>query len=76
VVDQLRTALTVMVAEIRANMPDRALIPAAEVATKAVTGKRNQINLPRLRLAVPSLRPLWTRRPTTNGCGSPWVCCR
>ena len=49
VIDQVRTALTVMVAEIRANMPDRALIPTAEVATNAVTiavtGKRNQVNL-------------------------------
>ena len=48
VVDQVRTALTVMVAEIHANIPDGTDTPPAEVATNAihfaVTGKRNKVN--------------------------------
>jgi hypothetical protein len=48
VVEQVRTTLTVMVAEIRDTMPDHAEIPSAEVATNAitfaVTGKRNKVN--------------------------------
>jgi AbiTii len=49
VVDQVRTALTVLVAEIQANVPDGTITPPAEVASNAinfaVTGKRNKINL-------------------------------
>jgi hypothetical protein len=48
VVEQVRTALTVLVAEINANMPDGTVTPPAEVATNAVsfavTGKRNKID--------------------------------
>ena len=48
VVEQVRTALTVMIAEIYANRPDGSDIPPAEVATNAinfaVTGKRNKIS--------------------------------
>jgi hypothetical protein len=48
VVDQVRTALTVMVAEIHANIPDGTDTPPAEVATNAihfaVTGKRNKVS--------------------------------
>ena len=48
VVEQVRTTLTVMVAEIRDTMPDEAEIPSAEVATNAITfaitGKRNKVN--------------------------------
>ncbi len=48
VVEQVRTTLVVMVAEINANLPDGAETPPAEVATNAinfaVTGKRNKIN--------------------------------
>jgi len=49
VVEQVGTALTVLVAEIHANVPDGTVTPSAEVATNAitfaVTGKRNKINL-------------------------------
>jgi hypothetical protein len=49
VVGQVRTALTVLVAEINANTPGGAVTPSSEVATHAisvaVTGKRNTINL-------------------------------
>lgn len=48
VVEQVRTALTVMVAEIHAHLPEGAGTPPAEVATNAIhfaaTGKRNKIN--------------------------------
>ncbi len=48
VVDQVRTTLTVMMAEINANVPGGTETPPAEVATNAihfaVTGKRNKIN--------------------------------
>jgi hypothetical protein len=49
VVDQVRTALTVLVAEIQANVPDGTVTPSAEVASNAinfaVTGKRNKISV-------------------------------
>jgi AbiTii-like protein len=49
VVDQVRTALTVLVAEIQANVPDGTVTPPAEVASNAinfaVTGKRNKIHV-------------------------------
>ncbi len=49
VVEQVRTTLTVMVAEINANLPDGTETPAAEVATNAiafaVTGKRHKISI-------------------------------
>jgi hypothetical protein len=49
VVEQVRNALTVLVSEIQANVPDGAVTPSAEVATHglhvAVSGKRNKINL-------------------------------
>lgn len=49
VVEQVRTALTVLVAEIHANIPDGTITPPAEVASNAinfaVTGKRNKINV-------------------------------
>jgi AbiTii-like protein len=49
VVEQVRTALTVLVSEINANVPDGTVTPPAEVATHAVnvvvTGKRNKINV-------------------------------
>jgi len=48
VVDRVRTTLTVMIAEINANLPDGTDTPPAEVATNAlnfaVTGKRAKIN--------------------------------
>ena len=48
VVEQVRTTLTVMIAEIHANLPEGADTPPAEVATNAinfaVTGKRNKIS--------------------------------
>lgn len=48
VVEQVRTTLIVMVAELRATMPDQAEVPPADVATNAinfaVTGQRNKIN--------------------------------
>jgi AbiTii len=47
VVDQVRTTLTILVAEINATMPEGTTTPPAEVATNAVnvavTGKRNKI---------------------------------
>jgi AbiTii len=49
VVDQVRTTLTTLVAEINANMPDNAVTPSAEIATNAidvaVNGNRNRISL-------------------------------
>lgn len=49
VVEQVRTALTVLVSEINANVPDGTVTPPGEVATHAVnvvvTGKRNKINV-------------------------------
>jgi AbiTii len=49
VVDQVRTALTVLVSEITANVPDGTVTPSSEVADHAVhvavSGKRNKINL-------------------------------
>ena len=49
VVEQVRTTLATLVAEINANMPDSAVTPSAAVATNAVTvavtGKRNQVSL-------------------------------
>jgi hypothetical protein len=48
VVDQVRTTLTTLVAEINASMPDGAGTPTPEVATNAinfaVTGKRNRVS--------------------------------
>ena len=48
VVEQVRTALTVMIAQINASLPDGTDTPPAEVATNAitfaVTGKRNKIS--------------------------------
>lgn len=48
VVDQVRTALTVLVSEINANLPDGTVTPSSEVADHAihvaVSGKRNKIN--------------------------------
>jgi hypothetical protein len=48
VVEQVRTALSVMVAEIHANIPEGTETPPAEVATNAihfaVTGKRNKVS--------------------------------
>jgi AbiTii len=48
VVEQVRTTLTVMIAEIRANVSDDTEVPPAEVATNAinfaVSGKRNKVN--------------------------------
>ncbi len=49
VVEQGRTALTVLVAEIHANVPEGTIIPPAEVATNAVafavTGRRHKITV-------------------------------
>jgi hypothetical protein len=49
VVDQVRTALTVLVSEINANVPDGTVTPSSEVANHAlhvaVSGKRNKINV-------------------------------
>jgi capsular polysaccharide biosynthesis protein len=49
VVEQVRTALTVLVSEINANVPDGTATPPAEVANHAVqvavSGKRNMINV-------------------------------
>lgn len=49
IVDQVGTALTVMVAEITANMPDGAVTPSPDIATHAinlaVSGKRHTINV-------------------------------
>jgi hypothetical protein len=49
VVDKVRTTLTVMTAELRATMPEGAVIPSTEAATNAftfaLTGDRNKINL-------------------------------
>jgi len=49
VVDQVRTALTVLVSEITANVPDGTVTPSSEVADHAihvaVSGKRNKLNL-------------------------------
>jgi hypothetical protein len=46
--DQVRTALTVLVSEINANVPDGTVTPSSEVADHAlhvaVSGKRNKIN--------------------------------
>jgi hypothetical protein len=48
VVEHVRTALTVLVAEINANVPEGTATPSAEVATNAiafaVTGKRNKVS--------------------------------
>jgi hypothetical protein len=48
VVDRVRTTLTVMIAEINANLPDGTITPPAEVATNAinfaVSGKRHKIS--------------------------------
>ena len=49
VVEQVRTTLTVMIAEINANLPDGIDTPPAEVATNAINfavhgGKRNKIS--------------------------------
>jgi AbiTii-like protein len=47
VLDQIRTALTVLVAELRDGMPDGAELPSPEVATNAaqfiISGKRNRV---------------------------------
>jgi hypothetical protein len=49
VVDQIRTALTQLVAELRANMNETDEIPSAEAASQAVnvvvTGKRSQVKV-------------------------------
>jgi hypothetical protein len=49
VLDQIRTALTLLVAELRANTPDEAELPSPQVADQAVqfvvTGKRHRINV-------------------------------
>lgn len=49
VLDQIRTALTLLVAELRANMPSGDDVPSAAAANQAVqvvvTGKRNKINV-------------------------------
>lgn len=49
VLDQIRTALTLLVAELRANMPAGDGLPSAAAANHAVqvvvTGRRNQINM-------------------------------
>jgi hypothetical protein len=47
IVDQVRTTLTTLIAEVNAAMPTGEAIPSAEVATNAfnlaVTGKRNKV---------------------------------
>jgi hypothetical protein len=49
VFDQIRTALTLLVAEIRARTPDDVAVPSAEAANQAVQvlvrGKRHNINV-------------------------------
>ena len=49
VIDRVRTALIVLVAEMSTTMPEGAEIPSAEVATNAFTvaveGKRNQVTV-------------------------------
>jgi hypothetical protein len=49
VLDQIRTALTQLVAELRANMPAGEEVPSAEAADQAVsvvvTGKRSKVNV-------------------------------
>jgi hypothetical protein len=49
VLDQIRTALTHLVAELRANMSDSEAVPSADAASQAVsvvvTGKRSKVNV-------------------------------
>jgi hypothetical protein len=49
IVDQVRTTLTTLIAEVNATMPTGEAIPSAEVATNAfnlaVTGKRNKVSV-------------------------------
>lgn len=49
VIDQIRTALTQLVAELRANMPSGEQVPSTEAADQAVnvivTGKRSQVTV-------------------------------
>ena len=72
VVDQVRNTLTVMIAEINANVPDGTDTPPAEVATNAlnfaVTGKRNKITFAAPQAGTRS-RPLRRTSSLGSGCG-------
>jgi hypothetical protein len=71
VLDQIRTALTQLVAELRANMASDEAVPSAEAANQAVnvvvTGKRSQVNVTTAQASGHEA----TATPTVEGDGPP-----
>lgn len=58
VVDQVRTALTKLVAELRATMPSGVEVPSTEIADRAIhyviTGERNTVNISTTQATAPN----------------------
>lgn len=67
VLDQIRTALTQLVAELRANMPDDDDVPTAETANQAVsvvvTGERSSVHVTTAQASGPDATAIATANP-------------